>query len=759
MATNGIGTVSGHIDHRRGIMKRILAVIMSAALAISLLAGCGGSSDAKNADAGQQNSAKTESSSASGGKSESTESKKEEGCDKIEVGNIASDGYELNVAEGTFEKGAKVTVETVSDAELSKYQDSTKFNIIGKPVKVSSDSYNGGLFGTDVMLTLPIPGDDLENYVVLYWDESTGDVRYFEPSSFDTKAGTMTVCLPHFSLFGSGELSDQEKIDRFLDQYAAKEAIARSDDKKAASDLEPYIKAKLQALNLTEDAARELSLSLINQMGSGFGEDAGTYTDIVTTAIKSIDKGDPADFESKMEELISNKLYDMLNYNLATGKADSPFKDVGKAATILGAIAGGDTKAALTEIGDVIGSVVPAAGITTKAVAYVGAKVDQCFTNWKSNQIEELYQAYKNGAKDFWGNEVIAGDEESLKNYIYYSHGFTMAKGVYRFYNMDKVAETCEKYGWGRKEYDELDEKYRAEFDRRAEEGLMNYFRTRLSQEKVAEQIKADERACIEQMMDSTLGCLTSGNFSKFFGEASKDDYNITNRLERLVNVKRFISQYVDEDKLKESSKLGNDGYNYGNLLNQWVLLASENKKSEAVDQFIVFLKDADLLNPAYANSISMNELAGTYSGISFKALRVSQSAFELYAKQYGSDTIQSRAQCDEALAEQLADEDTSGLIENSFTLEANKNDPAAGTLKILIHGDEEDVTSEAKIKLDGEKLIVTNGEGTTSLAVAKGKNGKYTLKGDPVTFDLVESDEGIEFLFFIDTVIDAKQK
>ena len=84
-------------------------------------------------------------------------------------------------------------------------------------------------------------------------------------------------------------------------------------------------------------------------------------------------------------------------------------------------------------------------GLATKAAGYVGAKVNETFTNWKSNQIEDLYQKYKNGYEDMWGNEVIAGDEESLKTYLYTSSGFSWSKGVYRFYNMDKTAEVCEK--------------------------------------------------------------------------------------------------------------------------------------------------------------------------------------------------------------------------------------------------------------------------------------------------------------------------
>ena len=88
---------------------------------------------------------------------------------------------------------------------------------------------------------------------------------------------------------------------------------------------------------------------------------------------------------------------------VATGKADSKFKDAGKLGTILGAIAGGDTETAMKEIGDAIGNAVPEIGLATKAAGYVGAKVNETFTNWKSNQIEDLYQKFKNGHEDMSG--------------------------------------------------------------------------------------------------------------------------------------------------------------------------------------------------------------------------------------------------------------------------------------------------------------------------------------------------------------------
>ena len=254
----------------------------------------------------------------------------------------------------------------------------------------------------------------------------------------------------------------------------------------------------------------------------------------------------------------------------------------------------------------------PAVELTTNAVAYLGAVVNEEFANWKSNQIEELYQIYKNGAEDIWGNYVVAGDRVTFLEYLNTSSGFTMAKGVNRFYNLDKVGEICEKYGWPYSTYEELPERYRDIFQQRAEDGLMKYFEMRLQQEKTAEQIKASERACIETMMSLTNGALSSSNSDarKFFGEQSADDYDLTARLERLVNVRRFVSQFVDETKLTDST----EGFNYGDVINWWVTHAAQNDKNTAIGLLLDDLEENGLIKEGIRVKASGLDLKSFYA-------------------------------------------------------------------------------------------------------------------------------------------------
>ncbi len=495
-----------------------------------------------------------------------------------------------------------------------------RFETVGQWYDVSSKDYDGLPLSGDVFLTVPIPGimdtENIGSYVFVYFDEKNGESRYLFPDSYDLSAETMTIDLPHFSLWGTAKLTKEEQIEAFLNSYSTRIAVMQAKSKQAAADLEPYVRAKVEAMGLTKQAAADLIQSTVNFLGSRFTGDSAGYiemgTKYTTTVTRGFYENDAAASMNGLEDAITDAVmncWDELGYSkdldkvlgseFAGSTAETLLSSTNGIARMAGYLASGTDEGfreAMKELGGVMQGVHPAVELTTKAVGYLGAKVNEEFTNWKSNQIEELYQIYKNGAEDFWGNEVIPCNRESFLTYLNTSSGFTMAKGVARFYNLDKVGEICEKYGWEYRTYEELPPRFRDIFQQRAENGLMEYFETRLQQEKNAEVIKENERACIETMMNTSYGALYSRSYGKFFGEASPDDYDLTARLERLVKVRAFISQYVNEEELAKTTKMGS--FNYGDLLNWWVGLASENDKATAIEKFREELREYDLLKP-----------------------------------------------------------------------------------------------------------------------------------------------------------------
>lgn len=528
------------------------------------------------------------------------------------LGDVKKTGCELTIDGNTFTGDAVIEIVSASDVLPKEALDGSKVELVISPVQINCEGYDGSIFGTDVKLTLPMPeGVQPEECLFGYYDEKAKEVRYFFPDSYDLKNGTVTLNLPHFSLWWSSKPTQEQQIDAFLESHCMKMAIDGSKKKQAAAELEPYVRAKVEALGLTKQATADLTQSVVNFLGSKFTGDSAPYiemgTKYVTTLTKGYFDGDSEAAKNGLNDAItdaimngwdslefSDRLDDVLGSEFAGASAKTLLSSSSGIARMAGNIAGGDVKEAMKELGDLMKGVHPTVEIATNAVALLGSLVNTGFTYWKSNQIEELYQIYKNGAEDIWGNEVIAQNRESFLTYLNTSSGFTMAKGVNRFYKLDKIGEICKQYGWPYSTYEELPDRFKEEFERRAEAGLMEYFETRVSQEKTAADLKKQEKAIVETMLTSINGALASNNpdARKFFGEASVDDYNVTNRLERLVNVRNFVSQYVDEDKLGKSK----DDYNYGDVINWWVGYAANNDKKTAVELLMDDLEEHDLL-------------------------------------------------------------------------------------------------------------------------------------------------------------------
>ncbi len=541
---------------------------------------------------------------------------------KPSSGGKTQGGYSLSGAEALFGEGAEVKVEPVKGSRAAALREPDKYELLGDPLELSCDKYDGTFFGEDVVLSVPIPDmEDPERYVFVYYDEVNGEARYLFPDGYDASKKTMEIALPHFSLFGPAKLTEEEEIEVFLDKYSTKKAVQEGQDQLAASELEPYIRAKAEAMGLKDQALKDLVQSTINIIGGRFkgddltptksyGDTVETITKTTTAVTRGIVEGDWDTARTGLEDAVNGALvhaWEDLQFSQNIDRVlDSEFagrtavKALGSATSIIrmnkhlseGTEEG--FKEAMKELGNIFQSVHPAVELGTKGVAFLGAQVNQTFTNWKSNQVEELYQIYKNGLEDVWHNEVIPGNRESFLTYLNTASGFTMAKGVKRFYNMDKVAEICKKYGWPYSRYEDLPDRYKEKFDKLAEDGLMEYFELRLQQETRAAEIKEVERVVIETMMNDYYGALRSGNYGAYFGEQSPNDYSLSNRLERLVNVRSFVSNFVDEQKLEKMRKDGS--FNYGDVLNWWVEFASKYERTEAILKFRERLLEHDLL-------------------------------------------------------------------------------------------------------------------------------------------------------------------
>ena len=571
------------------------------------------------------------------------------------VGSVEKNGFSLHVADGAFSQDGTLTVTPFDEKKFAKIENKSAYEFLSTPVEVKCDAYSGGFFAEDVVYTVPMPkdADDLGRYVFGYFEEETGEVRYLEPDSYDLENGTMSVVLPHFSNIFSAKLTKAEEKERFLNKYSMQLAIEESEQKRAAAELEPYVKAKVAALGLTKKAAADLVQSTVNYMSGCYKDEKGKKVDWVETAGKSVTSIARGFYENDMDTLqsgledtlngalmhawderkFSEKLDKVLGSEFAGSTTSTLLSSSNGVARMAGRLVEGDWKGAGEELGGVMQNVHPSVELCTKSAVLLVSIGNTAMVNWKSNMVDEMYNIYKNGARGLFGIEVKPNDRESFLAFFNNEIGGIYAyRGVSRFYNLDKIAEVCERYGWEEKTYNELSDEKKAIFNKRAQDSLMEYFDLRMSQEKRAAEIKEVEGRCIETMLNSSYGVLDSSYYREFFGEESASDYSLTRRLERLVNVRRFISQYIDMNRLEWLSD-DPECTNMGDLLNEWVMLASKNKKSVAIDEFIKYLKEIDLLRKEFdtdnSSSTSSSTSTSTSSSSSVESSDISEPDVE----------------------------------------------------------------------------------------------------------------------------------
>ena len=135
----------------------------------------------------------------------------------------------MHIEYGTFPGGAEVTLTECDDEDLPAYNHD-KFNLIGSPLRLMCDQYDGNFFTTRVTLKMSLPKkgeintEDLAKCVFVYFDKNNNEARYWYPDRFNISEGTMEVELPHFSEIGAAELTQQGQIEDFLDKYSTERA-------------------------------------------------------------------------------------------------------------------------------------------------------------------------------------------------------------------------------------------------------------------------------------------------------------------------------------------------------------------------------------------------------------------------------------------------------------------------------------------------------------------------------------------------------
>ncbi len=554
----------------------------------------------------------------------------------LEMGSLREAGYRLTIPGNELETDTAVSMDVLSKEQAKQYEAAEKFRMIGTPVELEYEGNNGGFFGEQVTLSMYIPEElrneegRVEDYVFWIYDEEKKEYRYYEPDYVDLENGVMEVTLPHFCINGGGRLTESEMVEYALETYSTQVVMMQENQKKDIKTLSPYFEKKLDALKLSSKMKDELITSVINCAGSKIGEaykvneddlnDIGMAVDLTTASYNAYNSGDNEALLSKMNDLSATLIVDAINKKIIEKGSLEKFKseagwasgNISELGTLAGAIAGGDTDGAIAAAASIIENSDPKIAVVSKAVGYLGAKLDECFINWKDSEVEELYQVYKNGSKDL---AVEAGDTDALRDYLVWKGD---AASIARWVQIDEVKELEKKLPKGKYYDSAIYDRYVKNLQENARtvaiDSLVEYYEKRLKQEKKVEKIKDEERFAIREMLNETNGALRSDNYGAFFGEKH---YSMTERIKKLVNIRKYLSEFIDEDARNKDSYTPKN-YNYGYFLNQFIsYMANQGmSKEEATKQFCRDLKAAGLLKKNYdvgLEASSMDSIAGTW--------------------------------------------------------------------------------------------------------------------------------------------------
>ena len=255
---------------------------------------------------------------------------------------------------------------TVTNPESVPEIDSNKFEPIGAPLDIAGANTR---LNRPALLTFRV---DPQSYAeelrdqsiwITYYDGQTWE--YFPPDSVNRETGEITFETYHFSLFGTGKISEEER----LAQYAHKQAVLEFAEKNKSQLIEKM------AATASEEIAKQLGMDP-NSVTYIVLEGMSDTSDYLNMA-DQLHKGDYKEFSKTLSKVVTEKM------------AMAGIKTI----TNLG------PQAALTHLIEV----------ETKLI-------DHGINSWREEEVEAVYQLYKSGkgGRGFFGYFTSTGDFDDI---------------------------------------------------------------------------------------------------------------------------------------------------------------------------------------------------------------------------------------------------------------------------------------------------------------------------------------------------------
>ena len=216
----------------------------------------------------------------------------------------------------------------------------------------------------------------------------------------------------HFSILGFGEPSEAEQIKTYAKSIAVNEWKKEKQSNEYMSATSTQFNDLFSQMGVkSQEARNQLMADVVSYLDDS---DIG-YLDYLAQSANYGSKGtqEKLDFENKYKEFLGKAIYKALEKDPSSFSTKANI--IGNLASAAGSIAGGDNKAALQAIANMLNNAVPLSQLASSTSAYIAQKADEAIDYWSKSEIEKAYQVYKTGVGGKWGyDDGLQGDFDTI---------------------------------------------------------------------------------------------------------------------------------------------------------------------------------------------------------------------------------------------------------------------------------------------------------------------------------------------------------
>ncbi|NLW90947.1 MAG: hypothetical protein GXY34_05035 [Syntrophomonadaceae bacterium] len=467
----------------------------------------------------------------------------------VTMGKLDTEKVQVSIPGKTFDKSTPITI--VNPDKVPKVV-GKEVTPLGAPIEITAGDSAGSRLNEPVTITMKIDkaalkSQDPGQIYATYFNGENWD--YIKPDQVDLEAGTLTFTTYHFSLFGYGEISVDERLKKWTQNEAltswAQGAVNSKFDEAAGKVIDHILTEKLGI----EDESMKMkvlgSLLKDGEWGDIRKNIEGAYAD--GTSVDQV-----SDLNEKINLLACKKIVEIVPESKLSGALGAITDDFGvgtvKAASqAAGALAAGNKMEAVRIMGEHLSDQF----IATTAIKISAAAVQLQIDSWRNAEVEAAYQVYKNGASSkipFWGYNVQKEEFNDV---------WDQMKGVSRQLCIEAIAAQ-EKV---RREagYPPLTEKEQDNIRALVKKDLEKQFKQRLKDDKevAAEQEKLKElvgKYKEAELLDATKG-------------GPDAQYSLEQRLDQLMHLKSKILKDTKRKGLTDGANSNKVNVSYADLM------------------------------------------------------------------------------------------------------------------------------------------------------------------------------------------------